>query len=1140
MFKKVSISTKITILVVVVVLATVLIVSYLSFNVSRKSIQEGYAENLSLIADSRSEAMHSYFQNILNTMSFAQSAILAPRHTGYFKSDDTTEYQTGVRQMHRIERGVLESFTNIQESNNIKSIHLIDLDGKVMVSTEEIRKFNILDNDFLSKAASTPYFSMIQQETDAIFCGIPSEHVNGETLIFVFEIPASEITRIARDTTGLGYTGENLIARQIDDEIQFLVPYRGDTLLPKPIPFDSSNNARPIKEALLKREGSGISTDYRNASTLAVWRHIPDVDWGLVAKIDMEEINQRSNALVKNYLIAGSIISVFAIIISIMFSRFLLKPVKQIKYILELLGKGILPTEVKRQSNDEIGLMADSLDNVVHTLKDTANFAQKIGEGTFDAEFKPESDDDILGHALVNMRDNLVEAEKNDKERNWIVTGLAELGEILRIHDNISDLGDHVVKYMVERIGAVQGAFYVSIDDEVSEKDVELVSSYAYSRKKHIQKTFRFAEGLVGQAVAEMNRIMRTEIPKDYVTISSGLIGDRKPDCILIVPLINEEQVYGVLEFAGFDQFEKNITDFVDEMSVILARTVFNIKVNERTRRLLEESQKMSAELQEKQEALQQNAEEMQATQEELENSNKMLNEQVEEVNRSQKRMQLLLENASEVITIYEEDMNIRYISPSVLHILGYSQKEMVGKQDLEHIHGDMQTDFEMMFATLAENPSEQITIQYEYKTKSGEYVWLEATGTNFLSNPAIQGIIVNSRDITERRLAEQEQRMRSKMQALSENSPDLITRLEENEISYINPTIEEFTGKKPQDFLNKNVNEVELDSSIINKWLEIVEQVNDTNETVKTEMDFPGKDGDMIVNVNAIPEFDEYDMLESVLVVSHDITKRKVQEIEIQNQNKKIADSINYAKRIQNAILPNNLVINRVLPNSFILYKPKDIVSGDFPWFAHVGKHIYMAAVDCTGHGVPGALLSLIGYFLLNDIVRSRKISDPGIILDQLDEGVTTTLKQDQAENTAKDGMDIALCRIDTELNEVVYAGAHRPLYVMKGGEMVEVKGDKFAIGGGIYKNQTNFKSHTLQLKEGDSFYFCSDGFPDQFGGDGERKKKYGPKRLRSFIEENHSVNMHEAFKLFDKSWTEWQGEEAQIDDVLLIGIKF
>lgn len=442
------------------------------------------------------------------------------------------------------------------------------------------------------------------------------------------------------------------------------------------------------------------------------------------------------------------------------------------------------------------------------------------------------------------------------------------------------------------------------------------------------------------------------------------------------------------------------------------------------------------------------------------------------------------------------------------------------------------------MLKNLLEHPDEHVTMQYEYRTKEGEFIWMEATGNNFLDNPAISGLVVNSQNITERKRAEQEQRMRSKMQALSENSPDLITRLEQGTISYINPVIEEYTGKKPNDYLNRTVHESQLNNIILEQWLKIVEDVKEHDDKISTEMDFPSEMGDRIMQVNAIPEYDENDSFESVLVVSHDITQRKLIELDIQHKNKKIADSINYAKRIQNAILPDNTIIRKALPDSFILYKPKDVVSGDFPWYVQVGDILYIAAVDCTGHGVPGALLSLIGYFLLNDIVRSRKISDPGKILDILDDGVTTTLRQDQDDSRTKDGMDIALCKIDMKKRKVEFAGAHRSLYVMKKGEMEEIKGNKFAIGGGIYKNQTNFTNTELTLAKGDSIFFCSDGFPDQFGG--PQNRKFGPKRLRQMITEIHKKPMQDAHAIFDKEWEDWKGDENQTDDMLLIGIKF
>lgn len=776
-------------------------------------------------------------------------------------------------------------------------------------------------------------------------------------------------------------------------------------------------------------------------------------------------------------LYQGVMICAFATAVALVYAHSLTRPLNYIDYTLKLISKGELPEKSKRNFPGEFGKMQSRLDDLVQILKDNAGFAEKVGEGKFDTPFVPAGENDKLGHALIDMRDNLVANEQKETERNWIMLRLAEAGEILRAQDTVAKLGEDIIRFVIAKTGAIQGAFYV-INEETGV--IEMTNSFAYNRKKYLASKFAIGEGLVGQSVAEKDIILRTEIPDDYVTISSGILGDQKPSCLLIMPLIANEKAYGVIELASLVKFDTTRVKFIKELSVILARTIFNITVNESTRRLRD-------------------------------------------------RMQLLLENASEVITICEPDGTIRYVSPSVETILGYQPGDIQGKTNIEHIHHNNHSIYKDMFKGLLNNPDEKVTIQYEYQTQNGHYIWLETTGTNLMSNPAIHGFILNSRDITERRRAELEQRMRSKMQALSENSMDLIARLEGGTISYINPTIETYTGRDAS---------APLDSDILERWLTIVEQVNTTNDKVLTEMDFPSVLGKRVMQVSAIPEFDEADKLESVLVVSHDITDRKKIELDIQEKNKKINDSINYARRIQNAILPDNHIINKALPDSFVLYKPRDVVSGDFPWFVQSGDNIFIAAVDCTGHGVPGALLSLIGYFLLNDIVRSRGVTDPGKILDLLDEGVTQTLRQDRGDAATKDGMDIALCRIDTKHNVVEYAGAHRPLLVMKGGAMEEIKGDRFPVGGGIAKNQVRFSTNRVELRHGDSIYFSSDGFPDQFGG--TEGKKLGSKRVRQLVEQLHNLPASEALQAFDDAWENWRGDTKQTDDVLLIGIRF
>ena len=1160
MFKNIGLSTKITVLLLLVVAVSLGVIGYFSWEFSRAELQDKYRKEIDLLADQKAAEINGYLrlakdqttllaglQSVKESIGILQSSGAALEGLEANDSIDQTseeylsQYETITGQLERAKsllKGTLGSLDAANE-NAIAGTLLLDGDNNELVSSGNMA-FDAKTNADLINDDEAPFrMSEVFEEEGSYFFYLVRK-IQGTSSRLVVKIRMDKVLATLEEIPGIGKSTEMLLGEPRNERIWFLNSRK--FVEEKPLEGNVTRGLErggPIQKAVDGDAGAATIPDYRGVQVLASWRPVTESGWGLVAKIDTAEVYVSLQDLKTKLIISYVVILFCAGFIAFVFSGWLVSPLVGLKANMQMLSKGILPARIDKRSDDEIGQMAVTVNDVIYSLRRTAEFAQNIGQGKFDAEFDPMSEDDTLGNALIDMRDSIQEAEQRDKERNWIVTGVAEVGEILRMHNELEQLGDDVVAFVTNKINAVQGAFYVVNDDNADNLFLEMKASYAYNKKKYLQASFKFAEGLVGQAAVEQDTILRTEIPHDYVSITSGLLGDQRPKCILLVPMITEEKVFGVLEFAGFEKFTQRQVKFVQEISVIIARTVFNIKVNERTKRHLEESQKLSHELQIQQNELRQNAEEMAATQEELKRTNQRLEEQIEEVNRTQKRMQLLLENASEVISIYEEDATLRYVSPSVEKILGYSQNEVIGQKDDHHVHDDHREAFREMFSLLIENPYETQTLQFQYQRKDGDFIWLEAMGKNLLQDPSIQGLIVNTTDITERRRAEQEERMRSKMQSLSENSPDLITRLDASgHFFYINPVIEEYTGKRPDHFLNKTLGEVELEPAIVNEWSQILKEVEERNGKVSREVDFPTELGERIMQVNAIPEYDDDEHIESVLVVSHDITERKLIELEIASKNKKISESINYAKRIQGAILPNNQIIQRVLPESFIIYKPRDVVSGDFPWFMQVGDDIFFAAVDCTGHGVPGALISLIGYFLLNDIVRSRKISDPGQILDMLDEGVTQTLRQDQEDASTRDGMDIALCRINTKTNVLEYAGAHRPLYILKGEELTEVKGDKWPIGGGIYRNQTNFTNTKVEMGKGDSVFFCSDGFPDQFGGPDNRK--YGPKRLRSVIHENGAKSMVDIYHALDESWEEWKADQKQTDDVLLIGIRF
>ncbi len=1158
MFKNISIKGKLTSLILFLVIVAVCTSGIISYSIRKNMLQEKYMQNLSALADVQKNNIIEFIQSakteidvIANQPAFQSINKIQPAD---IITNDSI-FIIGVEMEETASEDTIDHFLSaentlktIKNSIGAANIVITDSEGRITVSSNPGTATNIkqlikvMNNEFTARVHEGVAFSQVFKSGKdyLISVGAPIGNVEFSNALCFMVLNVNNIFEDLSNDMGLGETVEIILAQQRENIVLFLNSVRFDSTASfnRAVAMDGKEGTA-IQQAVAGNKGMGYSMDYRGIETLSVWEFIPEVDWGVEVKVDQSEIDQLAFLVVKKFSIWGVMIIAFAILISFLFSHFFITPLLSLKDSLTSVSKGILPDQIEKKYNDEVGQMAKTTDDLVQALKRTASFAERIGKGDLKADFEPSSKGDILGNALIEMRHSLVETELRDTERNKIVTGVAEISEILRSHNSIDELGDAVISYITEKVNAIQGAFYVVNDDDPANPIIEMKSAYAYHKKKYIQSSFRFAEGLVGQAAAEQDYILRTEIPEEYVSITSGVLGDKRPSGILIMPLIAEETVYGVVEFAGFHRFTESQIKFVQEISLILARTIFNIKVNERTRKLLEESQQMSSELQEQQEVLRQNAEEMAATQEELKRTNHRLEDQIEEVNRTQNRMQLLLENASEVIAIYEKEGTIRYISPSVEKILGYVQNDLIGTNDKTHIHADGVANFEQMFEQVITNPFESVTVQYEYLKKDGDAIWLEATATNMLSDPAIQGIILNSRDITERRRAEREERMKSKMQALSENSPDLITRFtQEGEVFYINPMIEHYTGHKPVDMLNKNLEEVDVEVVIRDGWSDLLKQVESENDKVSLEMDFPSILGDRVMQVNAIPEFDDENILESILVVSHDITERKQIEVEIQSKNRKITESINYAKRIQGAILPDGTMVQRYLPDSFMLYKAKDVVSGDFPWFAKIGNILYYAAVDCTGHGVPGALISLIGYFLLNDIVKGRKISDPGEILDLLDRGVTKTLRQDSDDSKTKDGMDIALCKIELDENKVTYAGAHRSLYFMKGGELEEIKGNKFPIGGGIYKNQTKFSSSTIEVKKGDSIFFCSDGFPDQFGGPDNRK--YGPKRLRENLVKLKDKSMQEIYQEIDEEWTSWKGEQKQTDDVLLIGIRF
>ncbi|OFY64139.1 MAG: hypothetical protein A2V64_13070 [Bacteroidetes bacterium RBG_13_43_22] len=264
---------------------------------------------------------------------------------------------------------------------------------------------------------------------------------------------------------------------------------------------------------------------------------------------------------------------------------------------------------------------------------------------------------------------------------------------------------------------------------------------------------------------------------------------------------------------------------------------------------------------------------------------------------------------------------------------------------------------------------------------------------------------------------------------------------------------------------------------------------------------------------------------------------KIEKQKEEIEEQKKHIMDSIYYARRIQNAILPSLNMISQHIKNYFIFYLPKDIVSGDFYWVHEADGLFMVAAVDCTGHGVPGAFMSIVGFNQLNYAVTVKRARSASHILDELNQGVITTLNENTSDTSIKDGMDMALCVFDLEKKKAEFAGANNPLVLIRDNKIIRYKGDRFPIGAFDGSQPQSFANTDIELMDGDCLYLFSDGYADQFGGlDG---KKFMYRRFEELLLEVNKLPMEEQKETLNKRLIKWKGSNDQVDDILVIGIK-
>lgn len=399
---------------------------------------------------------------------------------------------------------------------------------------------------------------------------------------------------------------------------------------------------------------------------------------------------------------------------------------------------------------------------------------------------------------------------------------------------------------------------------------------------------------------------------------------------------------------------------------------------------------------------------------------------------------------------------------------------------------------------------------------------------------------------------AENEKEIRNYQSIIDQaNDAMLVIDIVDGRIHQCNPSAAAMLGYSMDELRKKSLFDLHPKSEL-EKSSSVVADVWEKGGLIYKDIPFLTRTGELLP-VECSAKVAPFAGRPAIVIYARDIRERLRLENEVTQQagiieqkNKDITDSINYARRIQTAILPTEAEMREVFPEHFVFYQPKDIVSGDFYWCTSVtttppnGKPhrlCVIAAVDCTGHGVPGAFMSIVGYTILNQTIREASVNSPAEALDYLNREVIRTLKQKADEDwSVKDGMDIALAAIDLDNKKLYYAGANNPIYVIRNGELIELTPNKQPIGAYILE-QAPFTNHEMDLQKGDMIFLFTDGYADQFGG--TKGKKFRYKQLKELLQQISTQPMEAQHKQVKTAFETWKNGYDQTDDVCVIGVR-
>jgi len=479
------------------------------------------------------------------------------------------------------------------------------------------------------------------------------------------------------------------------------------------------------------------------------------------ATIDEDQLLENSLNKARNTLFAGFVIALFIYLIGIgVIVSYVTRAINKIVEKLKIMTEGRRTEKIEVKANDEIGIMAESLNKLIDGFESYKNFAQNIGHGNIDADFQPLSNEDELGNSLLEMRDSLKRVAEKEQREKWLTEGYTQFAEILRRNnDNLQLLASEIITSLVKKLGANQGGIFLLQDlnnlQGNQEQYLEMVACYAYDRQKIMKKTVKVGEGLLGQSFQEADTLNIREVPEDYMHITSGL-GGANPSNILLVPLKTNDITLGVIELASFDIFDDTSVEFVEKVSESIAVTFFTVTNNLQTKALLKESRELTQQMREKEEEMRQNVEELEATQEEMSRNEKELKRVLLEAKNQKELMDALINNTEDFIIALDKDYKITIFN------------DVAKKWYLERTYNKITIGINLL-TILPVEQRENFKENYSRALLGERFVVEEKIGEEIYEyryNPIqdeqgkAAGVSIFGRNITEKKLAEQKDKL--------------------------------------------------------------------------------------------------------------------------------------------------------------------------------------------------------------------------------------------------------------------------------------------------------------------------------------------------------------------------------------------